>query len=103
MSISASKNIKNNPKKNETFRAREKISTPKVYVSMDFVTFTWLCYAVIIFSLIVFIFYITVEGAPSFYGKLSQNADFTINPKLGWFLMEVPSLIICSYCYFTGV
>lgn len=71
---------------------------------MDFVTFTWLCYAVSLISIIIFFFYILIEAAPSFYGKLSShNTELVINPKLGWFFMEVPSLIICSYCYFTGM
>ena len=57
--------------------------------------YTWIALAIVIFPIL---FYV-----PAPYGRYSsRNWGPTISSKWGWFLMEVPVLIIISWFYFTG-
>lgn len=67
---------------------------------LDFIGFTWICLGVIFISVFVFASSFVFPVSP--YGKMSSDTIFSINPRLGWFIMESPSLFLCAYFYFTG-
>jgi len=67
---------------------------------MNMVTIKWICYAWIALAIIVFVtmFFVT---AP-FGRHTSEKWGISINNKLGWMIMEFPSLAIMVYFLFWG-
>lgn len=51
-------------------------------------------------SIITFIFLIVSK--PKTYGRHIRKDKFSINNRLGWFLMELPTVILIPYFFFTG-
>ena len=54
----------------------------------------------IIISIVTFM--ILVVFKPKTYGRHVRNDKFSINNKLGWFLMELPTVIFLPYFFFSG-
>ncbi|MBE37798.1 MAG: hypothetical protein CMP50_04040 [Flavobacteriales bacterium] len=52
-------------------------------------------------SIITFIFLIVSK--PKTYGRHIRKDKFSINNRLGWFLMELPTVLLMPYFYFSNV
>ena len=60
-------------------------------------------------SLLIFIFivsvlvFIVLFFIPAPYGKFTRREwGLRINPKVAWFIMELPAVIVILVCFFTG-
>ena len=57
---------------------------------------TWVIIAVIIFIIL-----ISFKNLKT-YGHLVLKKEFLLNNRIGWFLMEIPTLILMPYFIFSG-
>ena len=63
--------------------------------SFNLVVWTWLIIAVLVFIVLMFI--------PAPYGRFtSKSWGVMIPDRLGWFFMEIPSLLVFGYFFFAG-
>ena len=64
----------------------------------DWDTFYYICIAIVLFNMV--FGWSVLLGTPIYYGRLSGSISKVLfNPKLAWFLFEVPNLIWVLYFF----
>jgi 3-oxo-5-alpha-steroid 4-dehydrogenase 1 len=73
------------------------------YSSSSFPEYRTVFYCGLLFALVALVGCLVVESP---YGKLQANglipASLSLNPRFGWFLMELPATLSFTYFYFTS-
>ena len=64
----------------------------------EFYYYSLICW--IVLSIITFISLLIFK--PSTYGRHTKKTNFSINNRLGWFIMELPTVILMPYFFFRG-